>query len=199
MNCRTLQDKIDGLRDGGPEQLDLHEQFHLEGCNACQNYYADASKTRQLLRDIRQWEPVLDEPEELTRSIMDSIAGATQKPSPFTIRLRLVNRVLSAAVVALLLTLGIEQFVVLRKIHLLETKLGRVQQSYHHKEYQINKATIINIEKLFKDDPHGFKLEKLSTMFRFRHMKYSGFTFYDFNRYIKKDNYLSPALTEGAN
>ena len=194
MDCKKFQNKIDNLIYTRGMQLDLPEQAHLEECIDCQKYYADALKAVQLMQDIQQWDPVLDNPEELTESIMKSISQKQQSDFGHSLSYRLVTRFLAAAVVALLLTLGIEQYLVLNKMQLLETKLGKVQQAHHFDKNLINEATIIDIKTLLNNDIHGFNLEKFSMLIRLNRVKHLNFTSNDFNRYIDKDNSIKASL-----
>jgi len=191
MDCKKIQNKIDELAYDMSIQLDLKEQAHLDECENCRKYYADALKATKLLHEIQQREPVLDDPEELTESIMKSIQDEAQEYPKAKINYRIIIRVLAAAVVALLLTLEIEQYRVLNKIQLLETKLGKVQQTHQNQKYLINEATLIDLSILFKDDNHdGFSLEKVSTLFILNRIKHSNFTLSDLNRYMNKDDFL---------
>ena len=191
MDCKKIQNKIDELIYTRGIQLDLQEQSHLEECNDCQKYYSDTLNSAQLLHEIQQKEPVLDNPEELTKSIMKAIPHAIQKQPKAKINYKIITRLLAAAVVGLVFTLGIEQYMVLNKIQLLETKLGEVQQTYQYEKYLINKATLIDLSILFNDDDHdGFSLEKVSTLFILNRIKHSNFTLSDLNRYMNKDDFL---------
>jgi len=106
MNCNDVQKKIDNLIYTRGMKLDSPEQSHLEECENCQKYYADTLKAAQLMQEIQQKEPVLDNPEELTELIMKSIAQEQQSRSGHGLSYRIVTRLLAASVVALLLTLG---------------------------------------------------------------------------------------------
>ncbi len=190
MDCKKIQSKIDELIYTKGMQLDLQEQSHLNECDECRKYYTDTLKAAQLLHEIQKRDPVLDNPVELTESIMKSIQHKEQEQSAGIINYRIITRILAAAVVALILTLGVEQYMVLNKIQQLETRLGKVQQTHQHKTYLINKATIIDIGILFEDDDHGFSLEKVSALLSLNQIKQSNFTFYDLNRYMSKDDFL---------
>ncbi len=196
MDCKKIQNKIDELIYTRGIQLDLQEQSHLEECNDCQKYYSDTLNSAQLLHEIKQKEPVLDNPEELTESIMKAIPQAIQKQPVAIINYRLITRLLAAAVVALMLSLGIEQYMVLNKIQRLETRLGKVQQTHQNQKYLISKATIIDISILFKDDDPSFSLEKVSALFSLNRIKQSNLTLYDLNRYMNEDDSLKSSLNK---
>jgi len=194
MDCKMIQNKIDELIYTRGIQLDLQEQSHLEECNDCQKYYSDTLNSAQLLHEIKQKEPVLDNPEELTESILKSIQDEAQEYPKAKINYKIITRLLAAAVVALMLSLGIEQYMVLNKIQRLETRLGKVQQTHQHEKYLISKATIIDISILFKDDDPSFSLEKVSTLFILNRIKQSNLTLYDLNRYMNEDDSLKSSL-----
>ena len=79
MDCKKIQNKIDKLIYSKGIQLNQLEQSHFEECNDCQKYYSDTLNSAQLLHEIQQKEPVLDNPEELTESIMKEIRQAIKK------------------------------------------------------------------------------------------------------------------------
>ncbi len=196
MDCKKIKNKIDELIYTKGMQLDMQEQSHLDECNDCRKYYSDTLNSAQLFHEIQQREPVLDNPEELSESIMKSIKYEKQEHSTTIINYKLISRVLTAAIVAMLLTLGIEQYMVLSKVQLLEAKLGEVQQTHQYEKYLINKATIINIGMLFNDDDRNFSLKKASALFRLSRFKKSNFTFYDFNRYMTEDDSLKSSINK---
>ncbi len=196
MDCKKIKNKIDELIYTKGMQLDMQEQSHLDECNDCRKYYSDTLNSAQLFHEIQQREPVLDNPEELSESIMKSIKYEEQEHSTVIINYRLISRVLTAAAVAMLLTLGIEQYMVLSKVQLLEAKLGEVQQTHQYEKYLINKATIIDIGMLFNNDNRDFSLKKASVLFRLSRIKKSNFTFYDFNRYMTEDDSLKSSINK---
>ena len=191
MDCKKLQHKIDELYSEKGIKLDLQEQKHVNDCAECGVYYTEASEAHQLLKKIQQWEPVLDNPQELTESIMMSISQEEQNSlNDQHNRFKILVRFLTAAVVALLLTLGIEQYTVLNKVQLLEAKMGKVQQSYLQEKYLINKAALIDINILSKDRSHDFTLKKVSNALFLYRIKRSDFTLSDLNRYMYTDDLL---------
>ncbi len=196
MDCKKIKNKINELIYTKGMQLDMQEQSHLDECNDCRKYYSDTLNSAQLFHEIQQREPVLDNPEELSESIMKSIKYEEQEHSTVIINYRLISRVLTAAAVAMLLTLGIEQYMVLSKVQLLEAKLGEVQQTHQYEKYLINKATIIDIGMLFNNDNRDFSLKKASVLFRLSRIKKSNFTFYDFNRYMTEDDSLKSSINK---
>jgi len=148
------------------------------------------------MQEIQQKEPVLDNPEELTELIMKSIAQEQESRSGHGLSYRIVTRLLAAAVVALILTLGIEQYLVLNKIQSLETQLGKVQQVHHFNKNMMNEATIIDIRTLLNNDIHGFNLEKVSMLIRLNRVKHLNFTYSDISRYMNEDEFSKNQLTK---
>ena len=170
MDCKKLQNKIDELYLVKGMELDLKEQEHIDECIECRNYYADTLKAHQLLHEIQQWDPVLDNPEELTEAIMISIPNKKQTSLKDNSGFKILVRFLTAAVVTLLLTLGVEQYIVLNKIQILEVRLGKVQHD-HPTKYLINKASLIDIAEIIEASEDSDKLKNISTLFQLNRFK----------------------------
>ncbi|PLW97713.1 MAG: hypothetical protein C0591_06010 [Marinilabiliales bacterium] len=190
MDCKKIQNKIDDLVYSNGIQLELQEQSHLTECAVCQNYYTNVIETKQFLQKIHELEPVLDKPEELTESIIKSITQEQQYHTNNKFRYTFFTRVLAAAVVALLITLGIEQYTVLNKIQLLEVKMGKVQHD-HPTKYLINRASLIDIEQILKVSENGYALKNILTWHQIEQFKNSDFTFNDLQRYNNKAGTLN--------
>ena len=193
MDCKKLQHKIDELYLEKGLKLDLKEQDHINDCAECRFYYTEASEAHQLLKKIQQWEPVLDNPQELTESIMLSISQEEQNSLNNNSRFKVLVRFLTAAVVALLLTLGVEQYMVLNKVQLLEVKMGKVQHD-QPKKYLINRASLIDIEQLLKVSENGYALKNMLTKYQLERFKNADFTFNDLKRYMNKEGLLKSSL-----
>lgn len=190
MDCKKLQQRIDELISSEEIQLNTQEQLHLDDCQVCQQYFADAEKANQIINRIQQWEPVLDNPEELTDSIMSSIPKQSHKLTARSINFRTATRILAAAIVTLLLTLGVEQYMVLNKVQLLEAKMGKVQHD-HPTKYSINKASLIDIEQILKVSDNGYALENILRWYQLEQFKNADFTFNDLKRYNNKAGTLN--------
>jgi hypothetical protein len=187
MNCKEIQNRIDEIifdHDITPEK---EIKTHLESCSECRNYYDESLKDLQFLQDVGEMEPVLDRPEELTYSIMESIAHDASKPQKPNYNFTLFTRLLAAAVIALLLTLGIEQYLLLNKILDLETKLGKVELPKSIDRTRIYKATLVDIDLFIKNLDQGISLNKIRASMKLKQVKQFDFTFYDINRYMIKD------------
>jgi predicted anti-sigma-YlaC factor YlaD len=191
MDCKKIQHNIDDLIYSNGRQLYLQEQSHLNECDECRKYYTDLMETKQFLQKFHELEPVLDKPEELTESIMMSISQEEQNSlNDHNNRFKILVRFLTAAVVALLVTLGIEQYTVLNKVQLLEVKMGKVQHD-HPTKYLINRASLIDIEQILRVSENGNKLKNISTWYQLEQFKNSDFTFNDLQRYNNKAGTLN--------
>jgi hypothetical protein len=199
MDCKKLQQRIDELISSEEMNLNNQEQLHIDNCQICQKYLADAEKANQLIHKIQQWEPVLDNPEALTDSIMSSIPKQSQKLTARSINFRATTRILAAAVVALLFALGIEQYMVLNKLQQLETRLSKVQNTPHqYGKHYIHKTALVNTELFFKKEYHGFSMAKASVLFGLYSIKDSNFTFSDLQRYMNKDSSIKSAFNKSS-
>ncbi len=89
----------------------------------------------------------------------------------------LLTRLLAAAVIALLLTLGIEQYIVLNKMLILETELGNVQLPNSIDRTRIYKATLLDLDLLTRDLNQGISLNKIRALMRFKQAKATQFYF----------------------
>ncbi len=177
----------------GETQFDPGEQSHNDECEGCRKYYADAAKAAELMREIRQWEPELHHPAELTESIIASVPYERNLHSS-AVSFRLITRLLAAAVVTLVLTLGIEQYMVLSKIQRLEACIDKIKPAHQPDKYLVNKASLIRLGELLQADNAGFRPDKLSDIIIYKRLKQMNFTFYDIRRYIGKENTFYPSV-----
>ena len=105
-----------------------------------------------------------------------------------TLNITLLTRLLAAAVIALLLTLGIEQYIVLNKMLILETELGKVQLPNSTDRTRIYKASLMDLDLLTRNLDQGISLNKIRALMRYKKAKQLNFTFYDISRYMIKDD-----------
>lgn len=194
MNCEKVQERIDAMIFNSGVQPDQYIQSHLKTCEECSSYYQEAIKERQLLKGISNLEPVLYDPERLTDSIMQSIINEPSEQQKHTFNIKLLIRLLAAAVIALLLTLGIEQYIVLNKMLILETELGKVQLPNSIDRNRIYKASLMDLDLLTRNLDQGISLNKIRALMRFKHAKQLNFTFYDIKRYMIKDDLFTTDL-----
>lgn len=187
MNCELIQNKIDDLIFDNGINPEKEIMAHLESCINCNEYYNECLKSKQFMQEIKDIEPVLDRPDELTDSIMRSIANEASERQKYTLNIVLLTRLLAAAVIALLLTLGIEQYIVLNKMLILETELGNVQLPNSTDRTRIYKATLVDLDLLIRNLDNGISLKKIKTLMRFKQAKQLNFTFSDIDRNMIKD------------
>lgn len=190
MNCEKVQERIDEMIFNSGVHPDQNIQSHLNTCEECSSYYQEAIKDRQLMKVLEDSQPVLLNPEGLTDSIMQSITNEPSEQDKDTSNIKLLIRLLAAAVIALLLTLGIEQYIVLNKILILETELAKVQLPNSIDRTRIYKASLMDIDLMTKNLDQGISINKIRALMRFKQAKQFNFTFYDINRYMIKDELL---------
>ena len=188
MNCKKIQNKIDELSFDNGANREKEILVHLESCTVCNGYYIESMKTKEFLNDIKDIEPVLDNPEELADSIMQSIANDPNEQIHQTYNISLITQLLAAAVIALLFTLGIEQYIVLNKMLILETEIGKVQLPNSIDRTRIYKASLMDLDLLTKNLDQGISLNKIRALMRYKQAKQLNFTFYDISRYMIKDD-----------
>lgn len=202
MNCEKVQERIDEMIFNSGVHPDQNIQSHLNTCEECSSYYQEAIKDRQLMKVLEDSQPVLLNPEGLTDSIMQSITNEPSEQDKDTSNIKLLIRLLAAAVIALLLTLGIEQYIVLNKILILETELAKVQLPNSIDRTRIYKASLMDIDLMTKNLDQGISISKIRALMRFKQAKQFNFTFYDINRYMIKDELLTidlPSQIENGN
>ena len=205
MDCKTIQRKIDELTFEGKNRLGKDEMEHVDSCPTCHDYYEESVSTANILRVVKETEPELSNPGQLTDSIMQAVANeeqyhVNQKQNGF-ISLRTFTRILAAAVFLLCVTLGIEQYLILNKIQNLEQKLGKVHLSPSYPYGIIQKAEMLNLEPLlqFYQRESNQSLNKISSMLKLRYARQLNFTFYDVKRFINKDKLLQSELIRKSN
>ena len=125
-------------------QADAGVEQHIDTCPTCSQLYHDALKAREIMVKVRRFEPVLNDPEEFTDSIMSAMDRAPHKTAllvPF------LQRLLAAASVALFLLFGYEQYGVVKKVTALETTFSETRSDSRYSDplrlastFDINKA-----------------------------------------------------------
>jgi len=136
MNCETARLNIDQYFDEKIREMDLELSQHLKNCDDCNNYYDDCKKAGELVTHIRDFEPALSDPTNLTGDIMMGIEARSAKSEhdkkiiPFYVFQNVTfRRLLSAAAVILFFVFGYEQYLVLDKINCLEIQYQKVSES----------------------------------------------------------------------
>lgn len=124
MNCREINDILDRmLFEETPEEAGI--RHHTDHCPSCRERYIKILEARELLALIRSSEPVLQDPADLTESIMAEINHVPGNKSVSV--LSVLQRVLAAASVALILLLSYEQHGVVEKIMTLEKQFSEIK------------------------------------------------------------------------
>lgn len=195
MNCKIVQERIDEVIYDKEAIINQDIQVHFNTCNSCNRYYLEAKKDSQLLSKLRNMEPVLTDPKGLTDSIMQSVVQDETRSKTKDSKYRLITRLLAAAVIALLITFGIEQYVVLDKIQMLEMELGKVQPSHSISRNQIYNASLLDIDMLTNNLKQEISFKKISTLIQLKQARQFNFTFYDFDRNMIKDELKKYDLT----
>lgn len=190
MNCKEIQKNIERSFLDVEQQLNKACKKHIETCEGCNDFYITYKKAIQQMEYIKHQEPILHEPVELTNSIMESIEDIPQVKIKPTIQIGMVSRILAAAVIALILTLGVEQYFVLNKLQKLESQMGVTPQLNQTDQNIIYQSAIIDLGNLNVSDNNSFSFDKISTLFKLKRVKQTNFTFYDIKRYIDETEAL---------
>ncbi|RLD58753.1 MAG: hypothetical protein DRJ05_07510 [Bacteroidetes bacterium] len=113
---------------------------HIEDCESCKAYFDENLKTKRII-ELAQKEPELQNPENLTNSILDAIDDVKQIPeqhlniaNPKTIRL--IRKTLAAASISLMLIFTVEQYMVFDKISKLEEYVSEVPNQHKNRSFK---------------------------------------------------------------
>jgi len=184
MECKQLQEKFENMIFTGELKLTPEEQSHFDHCETCRNNHALAVKAAERMKHIRNMEPVLTKPDELTVRIMNSLPEERKKPPVHSYRIFI--RLLTAAVVALLVTLGVEQYAVVTKVQQLEINLGKANHKSVRDNTLVQEASLINSGELLESLKNGFSISELPEIIKYKRLMQLDFTFYDMKRFLKK-------------
>lgn len=188
MNCKQYQERIDDFLLMEGKQLTQVELNHIGSCEICRDYYEQVRETNKVLDKIKHYAPQLSDPDELTDSIMQSVTGLQQMHAGQQNVVVLITRLLTAAVIALFITLGFEQYFVLYKVKNLETRLENIPKSTFSKNVLIQEAGIVDIQALLNNENDALNLNNLPSVIRLHHIKNQNFTLNDLKRYMRKEN-----------
>lgn len=131
MNCEEIHKKIDEAVYASPDLMPSDIERHIESCELCTEYVDTAKAEVALLNSLRQHKPELQKSEEMVLEIIASIAQDSADNKAERERFNWLPKLLAAACIALMITFGVEQYVVLDKMNKLENHLSGnfVQQS----------------------------------------------------------------------
>jgi hypothetical protein len=133
MKCNKVREEIDGITFNRDFHLEEAVTEHINSCEKCREYYEDGLKAGLFIKALRKTEPVLDQPEELTESILAAVSaddksanGNAGKGKFYSFRVVILQRVLAAASVCLIIVFGIEQYNVVNKVMQLEEQFESI-------------------------------------------------------------------------
>jgi hypothetical protein len=138
MECKAIQERIDLLVFEENEESRKEVMEHIEGCPSCRAIYDKSLQAHALITGIRNHQPVISDPEGLTKSILSNIQKSLKPVSdkslhmPIILHLPMIEKILVAASIALLLVFGYEQYIVVNKVIHLEQKMSDAPQSQSH-------------------------------------------------------------------
>lgn len=121
--------KIDQLVFEENEMCISEIQDHLNNCDTCDIHFKESMEQNRIVEILRS-EPLLNNPDELTNSILSSIDKINQNPAITKNKgkvIRLIRRSLAAASVLIMIVFGVEQYTVVQKIMKLEESATRIE------------------------------------------------------------------------
>lgn len=131
MNCANAKEKIDQFLFEKNNDLLKEVEEHTKNCDECASYFKNSLSEAQLIQLLKDSGPVLENPSDLTNSILSRIEKVDQNnlvtPGQKTKQLFLLPlfvRMLAAASVCLLLVFGVEQYTVVKKVSNLESAVN---------------------------------------------------------------------------
>ncbi|MCK9421485.1 MAG: hypothetical protein M0Q38_02700 [Bacteroidales bacterium] len=142
MNCRDAIEILDRMIF---EEVPANVSFmqHLNTCSSCYRAYTDALKAREVMNLVRNSEPMLRDPGELTGNIMAAISKGPVKT--FVVPL-LLTRLLVAASVVLFILFGYEQYGIVKKISSLERQCVEIKPGSRYSDL-LQQASTMNINE----------------------------------------------------
>ncbi|MEJ2596051.1 MAG: hypothetical protein P8100_13230 [bacterium] len=129
MNCKEI-DKLVNLALFDADHAERHKVTdHISQCDRCSKLYGNLAAVAAMMDKLKKTTPQLDDSESiaLTDSIMEAVtdqvapAGITHKREGKA--LSLMIRILAAASVLLIITLSVEQYLIVEKVRTLENNL----------------------------------------------------------------------------
>lgn len=131
MKCANAKEKIDQFLFEKNNDLLKEVEEHTKNCDECASYFKNSLSEAQLIQLLKDSGPVLENPSDLTNSILSRIEKVDQNnlvtPGQKTKQLFLLPlfvRMLAAASVCLLLVFGVEQYTVVKKVSNLESAVN---------------------------------------------------------------------------
>lgn len=170
MNCRDATEILERMIFE-EVAIDADLKQHIATCPSCGQAYRDALKAQEIMTVVRRSLPILENPDEITDNIMFAIQQGPQKTTFVPL---LLQRLLTAASIALFVLFGYEQYGVVKKVDALETKFSETRMESRYSDpqrlaltFDINRAgiSISGIRRLIFREK-GTHIQSLSS---FRH------------------------------
>lgn len=193
MDCGKCKQVIDDLFYGETDRLNTDAEYHIQECTSCRSYYEESKASIDFIAGLKKQEPVLKEPEALADSIMHSVNRKVQETDRRLQPITLAIRMMAAAIIALFLTLGVEQYMVLSKVQQLESNMNTLPKEPSYSKNLISQAKLIDIGLLINSEKEKARLHKLSSFIN----NGSGnlnFTYGELQRYMEKKNMYNALL-----
>ncbi len=129
MICEIVIEKIYEQVYENTNHLDDELMRHIADCPSCNSYYEECLSAKKVATFLNQKQPVLNNPQKLTNSILDGINEIEPKKQDVRTKFFITaKRFLVAASVSLIIVFGYEQYVVMEKMIKLEEQMSDVQE-----------------------------------------------------------------------
>jgi hypothetical protein len=195
MDCKEVKKRIDEMSPDMNPEPEKEVLFHLRSCSACQKYYDDQIRMIRVVTHLRDQEPELKNPGALKSAILSSVENEKNTSGSHPFPMVFLIRFLAAASVVLLLTLGIEQYTVLRKVQHLEAQLGKVKPASAIPEMMLSRASLVDIQALLSGGEQQVSMKNLLLWARMKQFENSDFTYQDLKRNIPKDKSIEKIIS----
>ena len=127
MNCDFVKEKIYEWVYANIKQIDDELIRHIVDCPDCKSYYEDCRSAKKITTLLGQKQPVLNDPQKLTKDILDTLNELEPEKQSAGFRIFVAaKRFLVAASVSLFIVFGYEQYVVIGKMIELEEQMSVV-------------------------------------------------------------------------
>lgn len=145
MNCSLIREEIDRMVFEPGQQPGKEISGHLDSCAQCREYFREGPRVAGIVGAIRNLQPTLTDPEQLTAQIMHAISKDEGSLPGSSLReitrpgLTIIRGILAAASVCLFIVFGIEQYRIVDKITLLEKQNTSIARNpEYHRTMQLS-------------------------------------------------------------
>ncbi len=187
MDCREVQKWIDEMpadKNFEPKEAIVS---HLRNCTACQKYYDDHRRMIRLVSNLRNQQPELKSADTLTAAILSSVEKEQKDNVRRVFPMVFLIRFLAAATVVLLVTLGVEQYSVLRKVQHLEVQLGKAMPA-PAPQVKLYRSSLVDLDAVLSGADQDLSLKKMLLLLQMKRFANSDFTYRDLNRTMSRDS-----------